>query len=95
MKLARKIKEARESAHLTQTQLGAKIGLSTQSISAFETGRIKPSSKYLGLIAQITHQPVYFFTGQKMAEALDRLTKLEQEAATIKQLLLDAASDEE
>jgi transcriptional regulator with XRE-family HTH domain len=94
MKISKKIREAREQAGLNQSDLASKIGLSTQSISAFETGRIEPSSKYLSLIAAATNQPVYFFTGQKMAEALDRLAKLEREVAAIRQLVLDASTQD-
>ncbi len=80
----------------TQGELAYRMGISAQSISAFESGRIPPSSLYLKKIAQFTHQPLYFFTGQKVMEVVDRLEKLTKELDEIRDIvsqLIDA--DEE
>ncbi|HWQ88383.1 MAG TPA: helix-turn-helix transcriptional regulator [Desulfitobacteriaceae bacterium] len=41
-KFADKVKEAREMLDLSQSALGAKIGVSQRSITAYETGAAKP-----------------------------------------------------
>ena len=86
-KPSEKIKIARREMGLTQSELAYRMGISPQSISAFESGRIVPERKYLEKIAQFTHKPIYFFTGEKMEEALDRLAKLESEITAIRKLL--------
>ena len=40
--LAKRIRNARENAHLSQQALGKGIGVSDKSISAFEKGRSQP-----------------------------------------------------
>ena len=38
-----RIKQLREAAHLTQKELGKKVGVSRQAINAVETGKFDPS----------------------------------------------------
>src|SRR5258708_35635446 len=94
-KLGKKIKQARTEMGLTQADLAYRLGISATSISAFEAGRIKPDFTYLQKIAQFTHQPIYFFTGKKVEEALDRIDKMITELQQIKQVLKDIDSGEE
>ncbi len=93
--LAKKIKQARIEAGLKQAELAYRVGISTQSISAFESGRIKPAHKYLEKIAQHTHKPLYFFTGQKVAEALLRIDEILAELAEIRKLLSKVVEGED
>ena len=85
--LGKRIKQARSDINLTQSDLAYRIGISAQSISAFESGRIPPSQSYLKKIAQFTHKPLYFFTGQKVAEVVDRLEKLTTELNEIRDIV--------
>jgi len=85
--LAKKIRLARKEIGLTQSELAYRMGISAQLVSAFEGGRIHPSPAHLAKIAQFTHKPLYFFTGQKLAEAIDRLDRMENEIKDLKELL--------
>ena len=85
--IGKRIKQARMEMPLTQSELAYRVGISAQSISAFESGRILPSLTYLKKIAQFTHQPLYFFTGQKVMEVLDRLEKMSQELTEIREVV--------
>jgi transcriptional regulator with XRE-family HTH domain len=85
--IGRKIRLAREEMGITQADLAYRVGISTQSISAFEGGRIHPDRKYLTKIAQFTHRPLYFFTGQKVQEILDRLQRVQAELTELTHLL--------
>ena len=80
-------------AGLTQSDLAYRVGISAQSISAFESGRIAPAQKYLEKIAQFTHQPIHYFTGQKVAEALTKVEAMLVELQDIKKILLEIAED--
>jgi transcriptional regulator with XRE-family HTH domain len=93
--LGKKIKLARMEFGLTQADLAYRVGISAQLISAFESGRIVPAAKYLEKIAQFTHKPMYFFTGQKVAEALGRIDQMMTELQQIKELLQQVTEGEE
>lgn len=91
--LGKKIREARSKMGLTQADLAYRIGISAVSISAFESGRIHPARKYIEKIAQFTHQPIYFFTGEKVEEALGRVEKMIQELEELKSVLQNLNED--
>jgi transcriptional regulator with XRE-family HTH domain len=93
--LGKRIKQARNEMGLTQSDLAYRMGISTQSISAFESGRIAPARVYIEKIAQFTHKPLYFFTGQKVAEVIDRLDKLSTEIAEIKAVVSQLIESDE
>lgn len=59
--IGRKIKEAREIAELTQSQLEEATGLPQSHISRLENGVHSPSSSTLEKIAKATGQPMSFF----------------------------------
>lgn len=86
-KLGQKIRQARQAKNLRQSDLGKLIGLSTQSISAFESGRIPPAHEYIEKIAYHTGRPLHFFTGQKVAEALARVEQLQAELKELHDIL--------
>ena len=57
-----KIKDLREKAGMTQTELAEKLGLSKSVISAYEKGIRNPSFKILPLLAQTFNvTELYFF----------------------------------
>ncbi len=49
---AEQLKLARESAGLTQVQLAEIIGTTKQHIYQWETGKVRPSAKYIWLLEQ-------------------------------------------
>jgi transcriptional regulator with XRE-family HTH domain len=91
--LAKRIKSARESARLSQQELGNHIGVSDKSISAYEKGRSIPPVEKLQKIADLTAHPLTYFTDQNANEALitSKLATVEKELAEIKKLLKKAA----
>lgn len=57
-----KIKDLREKAGMTQTELANKLGVSKSVISAYENGIRNPSFKMLPLLAQVFNvTELYFF----------------------------------
>jgi Zn-dependent peptidase ImmA (M78 family)/transcriptional regulator with XRE-family HTH domain len=60
-----RIKEAREIKGYSQTTLAELIGVQRQSVSAYEKGRIKPSSDNLIAIASATQFPLSFFLNER------------------------------
>ena len=87
--LARRISSARTNAHLSQQELGASIGVSDKSISAYEKGRSQPPLKNLQKIADATHHPLTYFTQNetKDSEIAAKLLAIERELAEVKHLL--------
>ncbi len=92
--LAKRIKLARQEMGITQADLAYRMGISAQLVSAFESGRIPPAPKYLEKISQFTHQPLSFFTGEKIAEALDKVNATIAELEKVRDLLMQAHSSD-
>ena len=90
--LARRIREARRNAHLSQDELGKYIGVSDKSISAYEQGRSTPPIEKLKKIAVSTNHPLAYFTQDDNQEALlaSKLASIERELTEVKRLLLEA-----
>ena len=62
LSMGTKIKDLREKAGMTQTELAEKLSLSKSVISAYEKGIRNPSFKVLPLIAKIFNvTELYFF----------------------------------
>lgn len=93
VELSKRIRKARQEAHLSQQELGQAIGVSDKSVSAYEKGRALPSINKLKKIAASTNQSVSFFTEEKVNESLvnSKLNKIEQELKEIKKLLKNSS----
>ncbi len=62
LSMGTKIKDLREKAGMTQTELADKLGLSKSVVSAYEKGIRNPSFKVLPLLAKIFNvTELYFF----------------------------------
>ena len=92
--LGEKIRQARQAKNLRQTDLAKLVGVSAQSISAFESGRIPPAREYIEKIAYYTQRPVHYFTGQKVAEALARVEQLKAELEELHDILSQVVEGE-
>jgi transcriptional regulator with XRE-family HTH domain len=90
--LAKRIRAARENAHLSQHALGNSIGLSDKSISAYEKGRSQPPLENLRKIADATNHPLNYFTQDEIedGEITAKLLSIERELAEVKILLKKA-----
>lgn len=86
---ARRLREARKNAHISQLELGEKVGVSDKSISAYEQGRAEPPFQKLKKIAELTNQSITFFTEQNTTtSSLEaKIAVLEKELAEVKELL--------
>lgn len=87
--LARKIKEARIEANLSQLELSRALVVSEKSISSYEAGRTKPNIETLNKIAKKTNKPINYFTEDKNIETdLNiKLDMIQAELIKIKKLL--------
>jgi Zn-dependent peptidase ImmA (M78 family)/transcriptional regulator with XRE-family HTH domain len=57
-----RLRDARIAKRLNQAELAARIGVTRQSISAYEQGEKAPEAATLALIAEALNQPLGFFT---------------------------------
>ena len=74
---AKRLKQARELAGLSQRELGLLVGLSDKSISAYEQGRVLPPLDILPKIAKYLDKPIsYFLSEENVTDTL--LLKIEQ-----------------
>ncbi len=89
--LAKRIREAREQANLSQATLAKNIGVSDKAISSYEKGRSVPPFENLKKIAEQTNRPLTYFTDESAVESIiaTKLATIEQELAAIKKLLTD------
>lgn len=88
-KLPKRIRAAREKAHLSQHDLAKSIGISDKSISSYEKGRSTPPFDKLKKISEFTNLPIHFFIGENSDELtiVSKLKSIEQELEEIKKLL--------
>lgn len=59
-----RIRELRESFHLTQKELGTLVGVSRQAINAIETGKYEPSIRLafrLSKFFNVTVEELFYF----------------------------------
>lgn len=81
--LATKIKQARQSKHITQEDLARAVGVSDKSISAYESGRVQPPLEVLEKIASSTNHSLTYFVdpsvGPSILQRLDDIQKLFEE----------------
>ncbi|MFO0703124.1 MAG: helix-turn-helix transcriptional regulator [Patescibacteria group bacterium] len=64
--LGKKIRQARKTKRITQSDLAQAIGVSDKSVSAYESGRIEPPLKMLEKIAQSTDHSLEYFVGESV-----------------------------
>jgi len=60
-RIGQQIRKARKLAHLTQKQLGDKLGRSGATIAYLEQGKRRVSPNLLEEVAQYTNKPLSFF----------------------------------
>jgi len=85
------IKKLRGELNLSQKRFGEKVGISSKTISAYETGRIIPPLKVMEKIAKTYNfglgETPTFMTNKKALEAIQnlqqQLKELEQSLRTI------------
>lgn len=94
-KLALRIKNAREEAHISQKELGDSIGVSDKSISSYEKARSMPPIEKLKKIATKTNKPLTYFTEETTAkiDILSRLNVVEKQLSEIKEIYAKLAKE--
>jgi len=65
------IKKARIVIGLSQMQLGARLGVSDKTISAYEQGRAIPPIHTLKRISEITKKPLEYFFSENSSDEYD------------------------
>lgn len=83
---AKRIKAARESAQLTQLELGDYLGLSSDAISKIENGKSTITLRSLELLPQILNRPIEYFLALNI-----NLSPLEEQLIGIFRALPDVA----
>ncbi|HWR15374.1 MAG TPA: helix-turn-helix transcriptional regulator [Terriglobales bacterium] len=65
-RLSKAVYELRQKLNLSQTELGAKLGVSAMAISRWETGRNDPPADAMAKMAKLSGDPktFWFFLGQ-------------------------------
>jgi transcriptional regulator with XRE-family HTH domain len=64
-----RIKEARNKLGLTQAQLGLQVGVSSQTVWAWESGRVKPTHEHLEELAFRCQVSTAWLLGRDVLEA--------------------------
>lgn len=90
--LAKKIRQARVEAALSQKQLAGALKLSDRTISAYEQGRAVPPLDTLADISALTHKSVAYFIDETVSSTLDldlavKVKQIELELLQVKQAL--------
>lgn len=89
-KFGKRLRQVREKRGLSAEQLAGSVGVSTQSLSSWQSGKTWPSAKHLEIICQVLEvAPAVFFDfdgerAKKLDELMQRLVKLEDEAEALR-----------
>ena len=59
--IAKRVKQAREAAHLTQAELAERIDISTNAVAQLETDRMHPKLQTLLNIANVLQLDINYF----------------------------------
>lgn len=73
MKIAQRIKELRESAHLTQQELAKRLSISRSTLAGYESENKQPSYQVLSQIATFFRVPTDYILGVGIFEDWDLL----------------------
>lgn len=84
MGIAQRLKELRESAHLTQQELAKKISISRSTLAGYESENKQPSYQVLAQIATFFKVPTDYILGVGIFEDWDLL--LQNKESIIKQI---------
>lgn len=60
-----KLKDARKQKGLLQSELGKLIGVRTQTISNWETGKSEPNLEKINKLCEILNVPLYYFINEE------------------------------
>ncbi|PJA40948.1 XRE family transcriptional regulator [candidate division WWE3 bacterium CG_4_9_14_3_um_filter_34_6] len=84
--IAKKIKQARLQANLSQLELSKALSVSEKAVSSYESGRTNPSIDTLFRIAKRTNTPIAYFTNQENEdfELTSKLMKIQAQLDEIK-----------
>jgi transcriptional regulator with XRE-family HTH domain len=86
--LGTRIKTARQTKKVTQSELATAIGVSDKTVSAYESGRIDPPLDVLKKIATSTNHTMRYFVGHdEESSILEKLTSIEKLFTEIRDLL--------
>ncbi len=90
--IAKKLRQARVEAALSQKDLASSLKLSDRTISAYEKGRAMPPLDTLQSISNLTHKSINYFLDEEVDEGEDldlqvKLKKIEIELLQIKKAL--------
>jgi len=91
-KIAKKLRQARVEAALSQKDLANSLKLSDRTISAYEKGRAIPPLDTLQSISNLTHKSINYFLDEEIDDGEDldlqvKLKKIEIELLQIKKAL--------
>lgn len=86
MGIAQRIKELRESAHLTQQELAKKISISRSTLAGYESENKQPSYQVLAQIAAFFKVPTDYILGVGIFEDWDLL--LQNKESIIRQIAI-------
>ena len=86
-KIGKRIKKVRDTYNLSQKRFGKKIGISSKTISAYETGRITPTYKVLENISEVYNVNIFKIPNNKRNTLLKKLTELDDSIKEVRNLL--------
>lgn len=64
MSIGTKIRDLRKQAHLSQTELGKKVSVSQQTVTAWENNKAEPSSSAVAQLADIFNVTTDYLLGR-------------------------------
>lgn len=86
-KAGTRIRQVRSEKNLSQQRFGEKIGVSRQSISAYETSKVTPSIKVLEKISNIYNVSFIRISDTPDSKIKRKIDEIEKEIGNLKEML--------
>ncbi len=81
IELGKRIRQARDEAHLKQKHLAGRLNVEPATVSRWERGEHAPDLDMLELLAEVTQKPIVYFVGEPDATPDSELRALREEVA--------------
>lgn len=77
--MANRIRELREEQHMTQVRLSVELGVSQETVSAYESGKHFPSVATLLQLSELLHASMDYILGKSNVRMAESVLTLEEE----------------
>lgn len=85
--VGQKIKQARQSKGMTQSDLADLLDISSKTVSAIEVGRVEPSISQMQAISAVLEEPIGYFIGENASSLESKMVHVKEQLEEITRIM--------